>query len=71
VIALGEAKWAKSVGLDALAALEHRRALLGDRAKRAKLILFSGGTFERSVRDAAARRDDLELVDPKRLYEGD
>lgn len=71
VIALGEAKWAKSVGLDVLAALEHRRKLLGDRARSAKLILFSGGTFERSVRDAAARRDDLELVDPSRLYAGE
>lgn len=71
ILALGEAKWSQKVGRDVLTELEHKRSLLGDRGKHAKLLVFGGGTFEKPLRDAARARDDVELIDLERLYRGD
>jgi len=71
VLAIGEAKWSGPVGLGVLAELEQRRALLGDRGRASKLLLFSGGGFDRMLVAAAKKRRDLELIDLQRLYEGE
>jgi len=72
VLAIGEAKWSESeVGLEVLARLEKKRALLGDRATKAKLLLFARSGFEADVRRKARQRRDLELVDLERLYTGE
>lgn len=71
LLALGEAKWSPKVGLGVLTELEHKRTLLGDRAKHAKLLVFGGGKFDKPLRDAAGARDDVELIDLDRLYDGE
>lgn len=69
VRALGEAKVAEPLTLTHVRRLEVARTRIGPRAAHAKLLLF-GHTFDAAVQDAAARRDDLELIDHTRLYEG-
>jgi AAA+ ATPase superfamily predicted ATPase len=70
VVALGEAKWRTSaVGVAELSRLEHLRDLLGV-GPNAKLLLFSRAGFTQALRTAAAARDDVELIDPPRLYTG-
>ena len=72
VLALGEAKWsAAPVGRGILGRLERKRALLGERAARAKLLLFSSAGFDRGLAAHARGRQDVELVDLRRLYTGD
>jgi hypothetical protein len=69
--AIGEAKWSpRPVGMDVLAVLERKRALLGERAVASKLLLFASAGFTRALRDQARARPDVELVDLRRLYRG-
>jgi uncharacterized protein len=69
VRAIGEAKIAETLTLTHVRRLEVARTRIGPRAAHAKLLLF-GHTFDAAVQAAAARRDDLELIDHTRLYEG-
>ncbi len=72
VLAVGEAKWKKGpVGVDALHALEHKRALLGRRGDDARFLVFARAGFDAALRKAARSRRDVELVDLERLYGGD
>lgn len=71
---IGEAKFrTMPLGLDVLARLERIRELLTLRvpAEEAKLAVFSATGFRTDLVRAAARRDDVELVDLGRLYAGD
>ncbi len=71
---IGEAKFTnKERTLGDLARLEHIRELVSNKNTNAiKLALFAGnGGFHKDLRDAADRRDDVELVDLDRLYGGD
>jgi uncharacterized protein len=70
VTALGEAKVGERFTLRHMRRLEEARLALADRAERARLLLF-GSSFDDAVRAAAAEREDLEIVDLGRLYEGD
>lgn len=73
VLALGEAKGGAAARTIAdLRKLERGRTILGARAKvdDARLLLFSRSGFQRELRDHAAGRDDVELVDLDRLYGG-
>jgi hypothetical protein len=70
VTALGEAKVGERFTLRHVRRLEDARFALADRAERARLLLF-GSSFDDAVRAAAAEREDLEIVDLGRLYEGD
>jgi len=72
VIAIGEAKWSGSaLGRGVLAELERKRSLLGPRASTARLLLFGSSGFERGLAALARGRDDVVLVDLRRLYLGD
>lgn len=74
VLAIGEAKITqKPVGDGELARLEHLRDLLPANQASAppKLLLFSRSDFTRELRNTAAGRDDIHLVDLPRLYNGD
>ena len=70
VTAIGEAKVGERLSLRHLLRLEEAREALGQVADSAKLLLF-GQHFETSVLRAAEERDDLEIIDLARLYEGD
>lgn len=67
VVALGEAKAGERINDGHLRSLELARAALGERAARARLLLF-GTAFTPGLVAAAARRADVELVDLRRLY---
>ena len=70
ITALGEAKWRTDrVGLDQLTRLEHLRTQMR-LPSNVKLLLFSRAGFDDALRQTAARRDDVELVDLPRLYAG-
>jgi hypothetical protein len=70
VLAIGEAKWrASPCDLGDLHHVEHLRRLVPD-AGHAKLLLFSRRGFTAEVHAETARRTDVELVDPQRLYGG-
>jgi hypothetical protein len=72
---LGEAKsGSEQVGIAVLARLERARDLLATRAtvaRSVKLAVFSASGFDRTLLAAARRRNDVELVDLKRLYTGE
>lgn len=74
---VGEAKGtAQPRGLGDLQRLDRRVELLRARhdvsiARSARRLLFSLHGFDEELRDAAARRVDVELVDLARLYQGD
>lgn len=75
-LALGEANGGGSrQGVAVLRRLEHVRELLrrGDRVdvEAAVLIVFARGGWDTSLAREAAHRDDVQLVDLERLYEGD
>jgi hypothetical protein len=61
------------VGRGRLQRLERLRDLLVERDERAavntELLLCSGRSFNSELTQAADGRDDVELVDLKRLYE--
>ena len=70
VTVLGEAKWRSDpVGLDQLSRLEHLRTLMR-LPSNVKLLLFSRAGFTSAVLEEAVRRDDVEVVDLPRLYDG-
>jgi len=72
LLAIGEAKSNDIVGRGQLQRLERLRDLLIERDERAtvstKLLLYSGRSFNAELIQAADGRDDVELVDLKRLY---
>ena len=72
LLAIGEAKWGKRLGLDHLQRLERARDLLRERpgpdAGRTRLVLASGVGFAPQLRAAAKEREDVVLVGPAQLY---
>jgi hypothetical protein len=72
---LGEAKDTnRPRGHDDLARLEHIRALLASRGAgvtHTKLLLFSRAGFDPALTRTAKNRNDVELVDLKRIRQGD
>jgi len=73
ILALGEAKGGTaSRSVADLRKLERGRAILGGKARvdDAKLLLFSRSGFERDLVALATDRDDVELVDLDRLFQG-
>lgn len=75
VVAIGEAKHTnRARTLADLDRLGRIRQLLVDRGMArpsTKLLLFSANGFDRNVTAASAEREDVELVDLKRIYTGD
>ena len=69
IAAIGEAKAGERLTLSHLNRLERARAAFGTRAVGAKLLLF-GTRVDRPLRDVAANRSDVEIVDLERLYRG-
>jgi hypothetical protein len=73
LLAIGEAKGgATSRSSGDLARLERLRELLAARAdvRETKLLLFGRSGFTPELEDVASKRDDVELIDLQRLYEG-
>lgn len=74
LLAIGEVKATeKPVGDGELTRLEHLRELLpaSKVTDRVRLLLFSRSGFTRELRQGAASRDDIGLVDLDCLYRGD
>lgn len=74
LLAIGEAKGSeRRRGLDDLYRLELLRSDLGTRADmgRTKILLFGRSGFDDDLVAESRRRNDLELVDLDRLYDGD
>ncbi|GLY22419.1 ATP-binding protein [Micromonospora sp. NBRC 101691] len=75
LLAIGEVKWGRTLGRPDLERLERARVLLTARpgwdAGSARLLLASGEGFTDELRQLAARRPDVLLLDPERLYSGD
>jgi uncharacterized protein len=69
ITAIGEAKAGTTLGRGHLRHLERARAALGVRAARARLLLI-GAAFHEALREEAADRSDVELVDLERMYHG-
>ena len=69
IVALGEVKSGEELTTRHLTALERARTALGANASHAKLLLFGERVHERLVQ-LAAGRDDVEIVDLDRLYQG-
>lgn len=70
VTAIGEAKVGERLSLQHVVRLEEARGALGSVAASARLLLF-GQHFDQAVVRAADERDDLEIIDLARLYEGE
>ncbi|GAA0996936.1 ATP-binding protein [Acrocarpospora macrocephala] len=73
VTAIGEAKGTRTpMDLPHLQRMEHLRGLLPDAKIEGtpKLLLFARAGFTRELRDVAAGRSDVELIDLERLYSG-
>lgn len=70
VVAVGAVAFGREITDVDLQQLMETRAQLGLRAATAKLLLF-GTDFDELVREVEAGREDVELVDLERLYEGD
>jgi uncharacterized protein len=70
VTAIGEAKAGERLSLRHLSRLEEARKALGEVAGSARLLLF-GQHFDTALLRAAEERDDLEIIDLARLYEGE
>jgi len=74
VLAIGEAKHTTSKRtLSDLTRLEELRELIAKKhptATTGNLLLFSGTGFESNLKTAASKRDDVELIDIDRLYNG-
>ncbi|MFC3503773.1 ATP-binding protein [Micromonospora krabiensis] len=75
LLGIGEAKWGRVLGRPDLGRLERARQLLAARegfeADAARLLLASGEGFTDELRQVAAGRPDVILVDPERLYFGE
>jgi uncharacterized protein len=70
VRAIGEAKVGERISSRHVQRLEDARSAMGPVAESAKLLLF-GQHFDPGVVSAAEQRDDLEIIDLRRLYMGD
>lgn len=74
ILAIGEAKSHDVIGHGHLHRLERLRELLSVRDECArgtlKLLLFSGQGFTAELTAQVRDRDDVELIDPDRLYHG-
>lgn len=74
ILALGEAKHTESKRtLSDLTRLKRIRELVSAKnpsATKARLLLFSAKGFDANLTRESARRDDIELVDIGRLYNG-
>lgn len=70
VTAIGEAKVGERLSLRHLRRLEEARRALGETAASAKLLLF-GQHFDTDLLQVDRDRDDLEIVDLARLYQGE
>ncbi|WDZ86289.1 AAA family ATPase [Micromonospora cathayae] len=74
LLAISEVKWGRTLGRPDLDRLERARDLLSRRpgveASATRLLLASGDGFTEDLRESAAGRDDVVLVDPERLYRG-
>ncbi len=69
VTVIGEAKWrARPTDVTQLERLDHIRSLLGGRADRATLVVFSRSGFTSALERAARPRSDVRLVDLAELY---
>jgi hypothetical protein len=71
VLSLGEVKWGRTMSMRDLSRLERARDLLaqnGFDTAIARLACYSGSGFDDHLREAAASRADVLLVDPDRLY---
>jgi hypothetical protein len=71
VLALGEVKWGRTMDMRDLARLARAKDLLAGRGLdtgAVRLACFSGSGFDDQLREAAANRPDVLLVDPGRLY---
>jgi AAA+ ATPase superfamily predicted ATPase len=72
LLAIGEVKWGETMDAHHLARLAHIADLLEDRGRRpGKLLLFSGAGFTDELRGSAGSDPRVELVDLRRLYEGE
>ncbi|MCG5448543.1 MULTISPECIES: AAA family ATPase [Micromonospora] len=75
LLAIGEVKWGRTLGLPELDRLSRARDLLAARpgldVRDARLLLASAAGFTDELRHAAGQRPDVVLVDPSRLYSGD
>ena len=70
IVALGEAKSGEELTTRHLLRLERARAALGASATHAKLLLY-GERVDEGLIQRAMDRDDVEIVDLRRLYTGD
>ncbi|MGH3218436.1 MAG: hypothetical protein ACRDPY_06855 [Streptosporangiaceae bacterium] len=71
MLCLGEVKWGHTMGVRDLSRLERAKDLLAERGldtAAARLACFSGSGFDDDLREAAAERADVLLVDPSLLY---
>ncbi len=74
VLAIGEAKATeKPVGDGELARLDHLRELLppSTASTQVRLLLFSRSGFTKELTESAGHREDVELIDLDRLYQGE
>lgn len=70
VRAIGEAKVGERLSLRHVRRLEEARKAMGPCAESARLLLF-GSHFDAAVLSAGQQRNDLEIIDLARLYEGE
>ena len=72
LLAIGEVKWHKTMGLEHLDRLRHIRGLLTAQrrpgAATARLLCFGGAGFSAGLRNEAARAGDVRLLTPADLY---
>lgn len=75
ILAIGEAKWNETMGVEHLQRLAHIRDLLVARGApatdRTRLVCFSGAGFTDDLRRTAAEDAAVQLVDLDRLYRGE
>lgn len=75
LLAIGESKWGRRLGIASLERLDRACELLRNRpgldASSTRLMLASGGGFTDEVRQRSSRRGDVILVDLDRLYHGE
>jgi AAA+ ATPase superfamily predicted ATPase len=75
VLAIGEVKWGRRLGLPDLDRLRQARDVLSRRsgigADDTRLVLASAGGFTDELLTSADRQPDVVIVSPERLYAGD
>ena len=74
ILAIGEAKWHETMGMDHLERLRHIRGLLTAQGRRgaaaSRLLCFSDAGFSPELTDEASRSGDIRLLTPADLYTG-